>query len=305
MTAVQWGLVVAGVLTLGVVVGALAVAMGPSFGVKKSDGALPDWLAIGVSLVALGTSIATVFIERAQQDRALRITTRDQLTAITLKLIDTRQELAEFEGEYLKKQDQGVADYGEYDREAGILNQKLTSLARQALELMRTDTDIGFDVEFIAIGDALMVGGDFPAANEAYRKAVMRSPNERYESINLAIQAEALFEQGDELGGREIYRESLTRPPQDTDINRVTHLQTYRKWLIDELEASQGASAASEAVREAGLSLVAKLQGPSFKASWARTFLPTPPASTSLKARGEDRSGRSRRRARPNPQLDL
>jgi len=258
-----------------VVAGALLL---PGFAGKyAASGTLPDWLAIGVSLVALSTSIATVFVEKAQQDRALRITTRDQLTAITLRLIDTRQELAIFEEEYLKKQAKGAVDYNAYERETGILNQKLTSLARQALELIRLDTDIGFDVEFIAIGDAMMTSGDFPAANEAFRNAVQRSPNARYESINLSIQARALFAQGDALGGREIYEKSLEALPRDTDVNRLTHLQTYRQWLSDELQICQGLSPTSEAVREAGLALVATLVHPGRKADWAGTFLPMPP----------------------------
>ena len=280
MSVVQWGIVVAGVLTLGVV-GALIVPLLTGSGSSMAaDGTLPDWLAIGVSLVALTTSIATVFVEKVQQDRALRITTRDQLTAVTLKLIDTRQELAAFEEGYLKKQAEGVQDYDAYARQAGFLNQKLTSLAQQALQLSRVDTDIAFDVEFIAIGDALMISGHFAGANEAYHNAVLRSPDARYVAINMSHQAGALFDQGDALGGREIYAKSLARLPRDTDINRLTHLETYRRWLNNELGFTEGPSSASEAVRKAGLGLGAMLQESSMKANWAETFLPIPiPAS--------------------------
>jgi tetratricopeptide (TPR) repeat protein len=280
MTLVRWGLVVVGVLALGVAVGVLVATAASSLSAggdakNATDGDLSDWLAVGVSLVALATSIVTIFVQNAQQDRALRITSRDQLTTITLKLIDMQQELGAFEAEYLKKQAQGVADYEEYNREAGILNHKLTSLARQALALSRVDKDIGFDVEFIAIGNALMNSGDYPGANEAYCNAVARSPTPRYEAINLGVYAGALFSQGDAAAARQLYRRSL-QLPDDTDINRLTHAQMYREWLNYELHDSQGPSAASEAVREEGLALVKKIQNPGLRMGWAQTFLPMP-----------------------------
>jgi len=197
-----------------------------------------DKLTLSLSLLALVMSIVAVVVGQIQQNRQLRNATRDQLVEIVGKLIDARQELSIAEGDFNCLQRPTPQDIGRFDVLAESLNHKLTSLAREASAVMEVKGVSCFDVELIAIANALATAGDIEGAERLYRLAVEKASNPFFRSLNLSLLADHLMRINDVETARRVYAESVAVLPNDTDHHRAANCSIYQAWMIAEMNAA-------------------------------------------------------------------
>jgi hypothetical protein len=183
---------------------------------------------MAISGLALVVSIVSAVIGQIQEKKQLRISVREQLSSVVQDLISSQAEYAMLYPEPPEKRDSA------YGVKMGTLNHKLTSLARQACALDKLDGEVGFDVQFIAIANALATSGDQPTAEEYFEKAVARSPSVYYRSINLTLFGTFLFNQSQPEKGRRIFADAAAALPLASDFNRMTVSRAYQAWCIAE-----------------------------------------------------------------------
>ena len=123
-------------------------------------------------------------------------------------MIDARQELSIIEGEFRAIATPSPPDAEKFAVLTSALNHKLTSLARQASELMNVKGVVCFAVELSAIANALDTSGDLSGAERLYREAVGKATSAFYRSINQGLLADHLMRHGDLSNGRLAYEQA-------------------------------------------------------------------------------------------------
>jgi tetratricopeptide (TPR) repeat protein len=235
-----------------------------------------DYITLVISGLALAVSIVSAVIGQIQTNRQKRTGIREQLSSVVQNLISCRADYDTLNAEPVEKRDEA---------KIATVNHKLTSLARQACALEKMEQDVGFDVEFIAIANALTISGDIAGAEEYYEKAVSKSPSPYYKSINMILYGRFLFEEAQYEKGRRVFAEAVSALPNTSDLNRWAIARAYRMWIESEVwsgsESNKGVdkhyqtargllqSISSKFMREAGLRELEDLATrlPSYKSS--------------------------------------
>lgn len=153
----------------------------------------------------------------------MRAGVREQLSKVV-------QDLIAAQGDLWELQDSRQSGKHVPNGESGSINHRLTSLARQACELIKLEDDVGFDVEYIAVANALMSSGDLPAAESYFRTAIRKSPSTYYHALNLAMFGGFLFSVGRADEARKTYHESVSLLPDANDFNREMNARTLQAW---------------------------------------------------------------------------
>ncbi len=195
-----------------------------------------EYLTLFISLLALVVSIAAAFVTYRQENRSQRTTIREQLTSVVQDLIVAQGDMTVLDAEPLESRD------ATYTARTASANLKLTSLARQACALNNMQTDVGFDVESIAIATALATMGDLPLAEEYFKNAIAKSPSPYYKVVNLGLYANFLYRQSRHAEGRRIYVDSLSVLDNSTDFNRWANGSTYQSWFVNEVWNERGST---------------------------------------------------------------
>ncbi|MDM0109969.1 hypothetical protein QTH97_34020 [Variovorax sp. J22R24] len=185
-----------------------------------------DYLTLTLSTLALLVSLVSAFIGIQLERKTMRTAVREQLTTVVQNLIAAQAEI-----------DIAMAVNSDETSVATLatMNHRLTAFARQACELDKIDPTMGFDVEYIAIANALKTSGDDMQAEIYYTKAIEKSPSNYYRAINSRLSARHLFEQGRQEAGREMYAKAASLLEATTDSNKVNNAYTYQDWMHNEI----------------------------------------------------------------------
>jgi hypothetical protein len=183
-----------------------------------------DWLTLIISTTALVVSIIATFIGLRLQRREMRIAVRDQMTSVVQDLITTQTELN------LLPPD--TASSSEASR---ALNHKLTSLARQAMELDKIEGSVAFDVELIAIANALWTNGDRVAAERFFQRAAEEAPSDFYRSVNLRMYGGFLYQNGQPDQARTVFERAASCIACAHDLDKLHCAEVQQEWLGHEI----------------------------------------------------------------------
>jgi tetratricopeptide (TPR) repeat protein len=186
-----------------------------------------DRITLVISGLAFAVSVVTWYIGQKEQRKQMRAGVREQLSKVV-------QDLIAAQGELWECQDAMSGGKAVSKAETGSINHRLTSLARQACELIKLEEDVGFDVEYIAIANALMTSGDLPAAELYFLTAIKKSPSDYYHAMNLTMFASFLFSVGRADDGRQAYTNAVSLLPDTNDFNREMNARTYQSWADGE-----------------------------------------------------------------------
>jgi tetratricopeptide (TPR) repeat protein len=96
------------------------------------------------------------------------------------------------------------------------------------------EPDVSFDVEAVAIANALAIAGDVPLAEEYYKRAIKKSPSPYYKVVNLGLYADFLFRQSRYDDGRKAYEDSTVILQNTTDFNKWANAYAFRMWFTSE-----------------------------------------------------------------------
>ncbi len=152
-----------------------------------------ETLTLTLSSSALLVSVASATFGFWLQRREMRTTVRQQLTDIVQHMIATQEAMNALTA------GKDGPESAESLQRAGSLNHRLTSLARQATELDRLEPTVAFDVEYIAIANALWSSGNSAAAEPYFKKSIneaKRTKSPFYEAINTRLFARFLHRHG-------------------------------------------------------------------------------------------------------------
>ena len=233
-----------------------------------------DYWTLSISLLALIVSMASAVAAYRQQGMGLRTTIRDQLTTVVQSLINTQAELE------VVNIERDVRPSPLNSAKAGTINQKLTSLMRQACELNNLEPDVAFDVELLTVANALATSGDIPLAEHYYVEAIRKAPSGYYKTINLSVYARFLYAQSREGEGRAAYRDALSVLDASTDFNKWSNGQTLISWIYSEAQLGPAASPTPDELYQQAEALYRQIRAPGLRASALRELAATRTAPT-------------------------
>jgi|SRR5882672_9675220 len=237
-----------------------------------TDLSTKDILTLDFSALALIVAISSAVFNSWMQRRTMWTSVRSQLTSIVQDLIAAQESFSE-----LQTNTSGASDSS--GTRSIALNHKLTSLARQACELDRMAPKVAFDVELIAIANALGTSGDVESAETYHRRAIERAQNSYYQSINRSLFAGFLFERYRYEEGRDAYRQALAVLPCDTDDNKAANVMTYRSWLASEARHFPVPNKQFDSCRAAATKLIESIKSDAMRMGWLNQFDAEWPAS--------------------------
>lgn len=211
---------------------------------KAKEMSRNDILTLVVSSLALVVSISSALVSTHMQRREMRTTLRTQLTSVVQDLIAAQAELERLLGSEEAKTDAGIS-------RSASLNHRLTALARQACALDQLDGSVGFDVEFVAVANALNTSGDYDLAESYFKKSIDAAPSPYYRALNTTFHANFLFQRGRIAVARDAYRTALSLLPNRTDGNRVTNVRALEGWICNERSIAARAENVDGLVKEA------------------------------------------------------
>ena len=183
-----------------------------------------EFLTLLLSGLALAVSLLTFLIGQAQEKKQMRASVREQLSRVVQDIIAAQGDYAMLDAEPPERRDAG------YDARIGSANHRLASLSRQATELTKLEENVGFDVEYIAIANALGTAGDLPAARSNFEQAIRLAPTPYYKAINLRMFAYFLFTHDHFDEARKIFEEAVAVQPNVDDFNRSNNVRIYLEW---------------------------------------------------------------------------
>jgi tetratricopeptide (TPR) repeat protein len=183
-----------------------------------------DILTLTVSGLALAVSIVTWYLGQKQEKKQMRASVREQLSRVVQDLIEAQGDLSMLDAE--------AAEQGKpvSPAKSGSANHRLTSLARQACELIKLEENVAFDVEYIAVANALWTSGDLPAAELYFKRAIEQAPSAYYKAINLSMYGDFLFSTDQAVAGRLAFEKSVSLLANTDDFNRRINSRNLQSW---------------------------------------------------------------------------
>lgn len=192
-----------------------------------------DILTICLSGSAFALSLFSTFMTFNLKKYEMQRSARSQLNGILGETIALIAEIWKLMAEDDSKKD--VVYYQTWS----ALTQKTSTFARQAVYFVQQEPESISDVEYGVIAQSLVVAGDYQLADEFWKKAIGKSPNDFYRVVNTRSYADFLFMQGKHELGREQYQKSLRMVDNTTDFNKRVNGYTYHMWMVNEAGSSQ------------------------------------------------------------------
>lgn len=190
---------------------------------------MTEWIAIGVSAIALVVAMISAFASITLQRFDSRRSTREQLVEIVREMIKLNAESHSLW--FVSEEDRDP----QYYYRLGTTSQVAASLARHAVYLTSQYPDQVSDVEYHALAQTLVLAGD-PAQAEVYwQRAIEASSNDFYRVVNTRMYADYLFRQGRYDEGRRQYASVLRVEESDSDTQKMTNAFTCQMWMVNEI----------------------------------------------------------------------
>ncbi|HEX8456474.1 MAG TPA: hypothetical protein VF656_04055 [Pyrinomonadaceae bacterium] len=192
-----------------------------------------DVVTLIISSTALILSLISTVLTLRSKKYEVQRTIRDQVTELIGELIaiETERRKLAF--------DAGANKDELYFQTMSILNQKTSSLVRQAVYLINQEPLLITDIEYGTVAQSLTSAGDLPLADEYWRRAINASPSDYYKVLNRRGYAHFLFTQGRYEAGRKQFQEAVTVLDDTTDFNKLTNGYTYQGWMVSEAGVRQ------------------------------------------------------------------